>query len=689
MCRFMTGQRDIPRTNFPSLSKMKTNLRNRPLHIATEKTFCQRPIQGLLTLTVLFLLMIQGVPASAISVDPPVAANDAAIDWQWVGLDKDADTPCPRPGNSGWIVDKLFVPVGGGGIPNIPPALRPFCLYSWAPPGSVPAAALASLNALLPGQLSALEEDSLSVTTSGALETALRSGFEHEFLEQAGATPPLAAGSRPPYLAIVDTSIDDSTHAYRNVGKSPHGYTLLNLARALLCQTSPCSAQISSSLAMPFYRQAGQVKRDTTIGGMYGSVAELARGVQREVARWAGLNPDRSLILNLSLGWDPAFGGGEATVPAMPLAVRAAYASLADARCRGALVVAAAGNDPGGRITRGPIYPAAWEQRAAPDLGACTAALGSAPPARLFPTTGPAYRPLVYAVSGIQADGEQLANRRPGAGAALVAYADHGTAPGASGPTAVLTGSSVATLIASAAAAQVWSHLPGLRADQVMGHVYQGGDIVSGTPNFVLTPSRTLRPHIRRASICSAQHRACTVSGRCATSPPTCPVWDKKALDLTPSLELAAFETATTVDLSGKTTTASLPKACHRRSIALGEDETTPTDPCPDRQYRSTQGAPWETDPQPGSSFCPSCPLNESTDTLLLETDDSDPSAVWTNPMLILCDTTYDLDITELRAGDVFEVTGISLGSCTEAWLTAITGSGGSVTSPLVIGSSS
>lgn len=645
------------------------------------------------SLLALLLLLCLVPVAAAVTVEPPLQAGDAEIPWQWIGLQIDVHTPCPQPEGGNWTTDYLFAPAIAGGVDGIPPALRSFCLYSQPAPGSVSAAALGALAALKPAKLSALEMDSLSVTPSGVIENALWRDLENHFLQQAGHAIRLDRKGSTTHLAILDTTRTDNKRAHHHEGNSPHGYTLLNMAHTLLCQGRRCAADITSRLAMPFRIESRgtshRVVRDTRHGGQFGSIAELARGLQREVALWTSRRNTSRLVLNLSLGWDPVFGGGATDVSTMPLAVQAAYRAIADARCRGALVIAAAGNDPGGPALTGPLFPAAWEHRAVPGTAACTQAIGYTPPDGPPPGGGPIYNPLVYAVSGVQADGTRLANQRSGAGASLAAFADHGVVKGhtAGSPTAVLTGSSVATLVVSSAAALVWHHLPALRGDEVMAHVYQSGDDLRRPPEVVLPTAGRLRPSVRRASLCAAQQRACRTDGPCRVPLRPCPPWNPARLDLSSAFSSIASAVTDEVDLTLKTNEKILPRECRSRALRVEKDRAHPANPCPDRQYRQSAAAPWRTDPQPGSSFCPSCPLNESTSTLLLETDGSDPRAVWSDPILVLCGVSYDLGISELTAGQVFAVTGISLGSCREAWLSALT-TDGSVTSPLLIGGS-
>lgn len=640
------------------------------------------------------LILWQGSSLAAvpIAMDPPVQAADAATPWQWIGWQNDTQTPCPEPAVDTWTVANLFVPAAGGGVVAIPPALRPFCLYTYQTLGEVPGPDLAALQALVPTHLSALEMDLLAVAPAGAVDDELWPDFEEHFLAQAGAEIAIDPAAAATHLSVVDTAETDHSQAHLNRGSSPHGATLINLARALLCADGLCAAKITSSLAMPFrLRELGdshEIVRDTVHGGLFGSVAEVARGVQHEVARWTQLPNDHRLVLNLSLGWDAVFGGGEPTVSGMPLAVQAAYRATFDARCRGALVIAAAGNDPGGPTHTGPIYPAAWEQRPAPGRAACGNVLGYTPPQGQFPNTPQAYHPMVYAAAGVQANGVALANQRSGAGAPLTAFADHATVEGPMGqrPTAVLTGSSVASLVVSSAAALVWHHLPRLRADQVMEYVYQSADDLGRAPDFGLTTgSAAPRTVARRVSLCAAQQHACSLAGTCFVPPMTCPAWDPTRLDIAALFSVSEIQNAPRVDLTTQVVETLLPGECDHRTQLLDVDAMEPLDPCPDRQFRNLKDAPWKTDPQPGSTFCPSCPLSDAQGSLVLETDTSDPTAVWFDPVLVLCDISYPLDVTSLSAGEVLVVDGINLNGCDKAWISATTDQG-SVTSPLLIG---
>src|SRR6185295_3018087 len=97
-------------------------------------------------------------------------------------------------------------------------------------------------------------------------------------------------------------------------GTSEHGFTLLNLAKSLLCDSSGgCVAKVTSRLALGWKCFDGS-KRDTSCrdaadGGRYGMPTELAAALHREVQAWRTVDPEKRLVLNVSAGWDPIFGG--------------------------------------------------------------------------------------------------------------------------------------------------------------------------------------------------------------------------------------------------------------------------------------------------------------------------------------------------------------------------------------------
>ena len=150
-------------------------------------------------------------------------------------------------------------------------------------------------------------------------------------------------------------------------------------------------------------------------GGSIGSQADVARAIYDEVGRWEGslgVGDEHKLVLNLSLGWHPAYGGSE-TRTSMPVPVRAVYDALRYASCKDALVIAAAGHEDtpdSGSQADGPLYPAAWESEPATTSSEClTDFLTTSTPS----ATG-TYTPLIYAVGGVDVHLNPLPISRPG-----------------------------------------------------------------------------------------------------------------------------------------------------------------------------------------------------------------------------------------------------------------------------------
>ncbi len=332
----------------------------------------------------------------------------------------------------------------------------------------------------------------------------LRNRFKDEAI---GASVPLP-GSRPPRLAIIDSVRDSSNPANESCPRqtdlgafecSPHGWALANLAEDLMlglstrieitsrrALTGTYEIQAEGSDAKPESFDIGEAG-----GGLYGYIQDLASAIEREVTDWSSLGEERGgLILNLSLGWEAS---AQIDASAVRDAIRVAV-------CRGALVVAAAGNrvsgDPATVNTQ--LLPAAWEQDPAPTNQECEDLLGELPPS-VFNLNAP-YRPLVFAAGGVQADNRPLSNSRPNATPRLVAFGDHAPVehpdPACDNPNAdellempcteTLTGTSVSALVVSVAAAVRWQDFPSRNSFQIMEDLWQGGEGIGQPADFCL-----------------------------------------------------------------------------------------------------------------------------------------------------------------------------------------------------------
>jgi subtilisin family serine protease len=217
------------------------------------------------------------------------------------------------------------------------------------------------------------------------------------------------------------------------------------------------------------------------------------------------------LVLNLSLGWEPAY---HELAPSQALLTALRFAS-----CNGVLVFASAGNDPGGRASHsGPLEPAAFEMMPAPEAAECRA-LGFAPlDEHEYPVFGANKKPLVWAVGGVDANDRPLSNARGHSMPRLVSPALDGLAMGQDGElTRALSGSSIAAAVASGTAALIWSYRPELRPDQIVEIIYDSGWDTNQLADFGLDGPVA----IHRVSVCAALARACD-----SDSPHPCPALD-------------------------------------------------------------------------------------------------------------------------------------------------------------------
>lgn len=571
-------------------------------------------------LPLLVMLLIGWVTASAsasVVVDPPRDPEALRSNWRYVGMKANPDAPaCPEPSPAaGWSTAEMFP-----GTDNR--LLSRFCVYENT-------SALPSPPDI--SGLARLDRDAMAVRPmGGALETALAPAVEAHFKSQVGDLElPLTGGQRV-RLAVVDTAATRESGGENYPGTSPHGYTLLNIARRLTCagaNEAACVSQVSSRLALGwecFDRKRMDTScRNPTDGGLFGLIGEMAQAVHAEVRQWQVVGPSR-LALNLSIGWDPSLGGLEAARADMPAPVASVYAALEDAVCRGAWVVAAAGNREGGPTPeQGPILPAAWETRAAPSFASCVA-LGVSPQPGDFP--GPAggtpYRPLVSGVAGVRAGDGRVFNSRASSAPRLAAFADHALVTTLSGnPSADLTGSSVAALVVSAASATAAYYRQGLKPYEVLQEVYDGGRDLLRAADFCLGGSPCPAPgqSVHRVSLCDTLAYACRAGGPFCPAPlPACA--QAAPLDLS-AADLTAFQQgATPIDLLTLTSAYAPVPECRSEQLAYAPGEV-PVDPCPHWQYypRSPARA---TEPQPGSYPCPNCTYDQNTGAVYVEIDD-------------------------------------------------------------------
>jgi len=384
---------------------------------------------------------------------------------------------------------------------------------------------------------------------------------------------------------------------------------------------------------------------------------------------------DSKLVLNLSLGWNERFN------VLAPAAVAAVRSALADAVCRGALPIAAAGNqDWGTDPTVGPLFPAAWERQVAPTVLECTLLLGEPPP--LTYSRGD-YRPLVFAVGAVRASGARLPLDRIEAEPSLVAFGDHGLVASPQEAEA-LTGSSVAALVASATAAAAWSGRPDLSAFELMEGIYAASQSVAPARRADFALDTTPRP-VRRLFVCPV---ATALGGLTAPCPQQAGATNARFPNpstglltrLEPKKRPAPFDagrqqidlrryTRETHSLVGCPPTAILdprrPESAREwlrvvrspassRQVARNDEILFP---CPQWQAPAQWANAW-VNPQPGSNTCSTCGFEDGSPigTAYLEIDSQAatrrrlglPDPVLSNPVLKVGDTVYLLDELDL-----------------------------------------
>ena len=572
---------------------------------------CRRLLGAALALAVCVGLAWKA--AASVPVQAPLSAEGARVYWRWIGILDDPQEGCDPPGGlpAGWISGRLFSPAAASRFP----ALEPFCVYEFHGGGSAPLADRLFIDTLdgtvdhttlhgpvatgAPRILSAVAPDLLAVTSQGMLDVALRPRLAALFDEQAGRfpTPP----PQPPAqvrLALIDTS---PTGSGGGAEKSVHGHSLRRMAERLLCESGTCVAEVRTRLALAFetfdaFSRVASLRNEQE-GGLVGLVSELGAAVVEEVDAWRAGSPaafDR-LVLNLSVAWDRLYGGGDlnAAPETFSPPVQAVYRALESIACDGkVLAVVAAGNlsdRHAANSLTGPLLPAAWRERAA-DCGPMQAA-----------------PPLVVAVAGVDRQLVPLGNAIPQSLPEIVAYGDHGAVddsgiPGA--PTAVLTGSSVAALVASTTLAAMAAFRPDLGFEALVHLAHDDGETAGGPADICALDQSGPCPEVRGISLCKSVQAACTApGGNCPQGPPTCSARPHGAPTL-PLPELPALPIV--VDASWLQAVNGSPCPACGTFDAFSFDSAFPADPCPDRQLHGPGRRPYA-HPQPQSSMCPNC----------------------------------------------------------------------------------
>lgn len=509
-------------------------------------------------------------------------------------------------GVSGWTGTSLF----GAGAPGV---LGQYCAFTRSGTSTLKA---------LAGQVPDVAADCQAVSVQGEIITdTINDELDAYFgwltgrLEDGAlaASYPNATQS-PVRVAVVDT------YPVAEPGNpiSHHGPFVMSIVEGLACDGPTCAIDTKAHLGLPRTQNGSNWSR----GGYLGRQSDLARGIYEAVE--ASQNAGGHLVINLSVGWESELFGG--TGPAnMPPPVRATYDAIRLARCKGALIIASAGNHSGLTDDEVALAPARWEGIPAPTRAECTEV--GVPMQEAF-VDGAAYTPLVHAIGGLYGPNSEMVTGRELGMPRLAAAASHAVAqPRAVGldDVTVETGTSVSAAVASAAASLVWSLRPGLSPSEVMAGLYGSGVPTTLTSDF---GGQALPVH--RIDICHAVEAAL---GPAAPNP-----------------ELGC-------DTSAPVTTHDLVTELALLFDGLHKPEFEPAEPCGDvmfypgpgevRDCTAVEPDPWSilTSPQPPRPGCSDCVLTTSTEkpTAILALDE----AFDVNDLLLV-----DIEITE-ESGDV------------------------------------
>lgn len=262
----------------------------------------------------------------------------------------------------------------------------------------------------------------------------------------ARAGKPRAMPPQPPPTPVRVAVIDSAVPPLGGSDRTLHGRVV---GRTIAELSGLGAASIHNHLALPLLN--AESPEEDPRGGYFGTVGHFVAAVRAALDAAEGASERQ--VINLSLGWERTPGSAGAAATGR-LAEEAALAVLHHAACRGALVVAAAGNGFG----EGPLYPAAFQGEKPLTLAECRAR-GFEPRA----PTGPLSRPLLYAVGALDSLGRPLAVSRRHSISGRVA---HGLGFLAADPAAdegfrsIMSGTSLAAAVVSGAAAALWRYQP-------------------------------------------------------------------------------------------------------------------------------------------------------------------------------------------------------------------------------------
>jgi hypothetical protein len=334
---------------------------------------------------------------------------------------------------------------------------------------------------------------------------------------------PVQTRTSAAFVAVIDSSKEETASDEASIGSYEHGELVGRIVRETGGATSALA--VLSTTGLP-RQQDGSY---TSGGGYYGYTSDVALAVVRAVNAWrsrtATERVKRPLVVNLSLGWDTAAYTGTpldatgvlSTYAATNVAnvpQRSVFLALQYANCAGALVLSAAGNKAAGSpSTTTLMLPAAWEAVPAPTATQCSTSFGITPIANRVETSPR----MTYAIGGVDGADRDLFNTRPAGQPRMVAYGDlvaASRAPAFGGHTGIMTGTSIATAVASGIAAYAWSFSPSTSAHDVAWAMYDQGRRLSPRATACSFGANCLT---RRVGLCETAAKLRGVSASCSS----------------------------------------------------------------------------------------------------------------------------------------------------------------------------
>lgn len=544
-------------------------------------------------------------------------------------------TDCPAI--VGWTTTKLFPKMSKVSV------LKDFCRYNANGKDGVaalpPTAGLASsspdFDVLVP-------QSDLPLASNPSVRAALATAYRKEIgIVPSGVKQSVYMNNQTlPRVAVIDTvpANYDLTTAYAAATpRAQHGLAMAEIIGDVRCPNGESNCR-TRTFFVDAYRTKPIDPAVFPSSDTLGSMSTLAQAILDAVDTNDANETKAPLILNLSLGWDPHRYGtisrqpGDTHVTMLRNAtstssttVRAIHAAMAYAVCRGALPIAAAGNNTGGACEeQGPLAPAAWEQIKAPTQQECKELFGinDAPVA--------ASGRLVYAAGGVES-GKMIPIARKGSRPRRLVAAFQAVAGMDWRTTDPWTGTSVAAAGLSGLAAMVWSHQPGFNAHEVMAALDASGRElllpVELNPKDPPQKARVLTGHAAFAATCSGR--------TCAKNPYKSPISpnnngvqpfpSKGQLPITAQriTEVDAIEAITTAGEDAlkqlgkqQLTSCGLPRLHYypRTVSKQGPVDKLPPNTAPASPPPPVGGVsqPW-TRPQPETMICPYCPVKGGT----------------------------------------------------------------------------